>query len=170
MGTLQSCGSLSLTFEWVQSHGVSWIVPHSLWHFCALKSSSGGKRKGPPPLSLAPPPPTRSCLQLSLSRGHCDRWSCCWALAAASGASLHINGIRVQTCHCLHGLSNRGSSWEFSWEVSPSLHRLILSHAPVANGLMYDTSNEAELSFNNWANVFLGLLPVVLYVQRYFPP
>lgn len=90
--------------------------------------------------------------------------------AAARGVSLQISGIHVQTCHCLDGLSNLGSSWEFCWEVSPGLHRPIPSHTPVENGLVYDTSNEVELSFINWANVFSWLLPVVLYVQCYFPP
>lgn len=102
----------------------------SLWHFSTLKSSSGGKRTWSPPLSLAPPPPARSCLQLSFSRGDSDRWSCCWALGCCQGDSLQISGVPVQTCHCLDGLSNLGSPWEFSREVSPSLHRLIPSHTP----------------------------------------
>lgn len=169
MGTLQSCASLSLTFEWVQCHAVSWAVPHSLWHFSALKSNSGGKWTWPPPLSLAPPRPAWAWLQLFLSPRDSGRWSCCWALGYCQG-DFSSSGIHVQTCHCLDGLSKLGSSWEFSWEVSPSLHRLIPSHTSVENGLVYDTtSNEIELSFINWANVFSWLLPVVLYVQCYFP-
>lgn len=99
------------------------------------------------------------------SPGETDRWNCCWGpWAAARGASLQVSGIHVQTCHL-------GSSWEFYQEVTPSLHRLIPSHTPIGNGLVYDTtSNEVELSFINWANVFSWLLPVVLYVQCYFPP
>lgn len=113
-------GFLSLIFELVCYRGVSWIVPHGLWHVSTLKSSSRGNKTWPQPLSLAPPPPAQSWLQLSLSRRDSDRWSCCWALGCCQG-DFSADKWHVETCHCLDGPSNLGSSWEVSWEASPSL-------------------------------------------------
>lgn len=148
---LELCLTVShISVVWNQAQVASECGHHlSHWHLHAL----------PGPAFSCPSP--RETLADGAAAGLWD---------AARGASLQSSGIHVQTCHCLDGLSKLGNSWEFSWEVSPSLHRLIPSHTSVENGLVYDTtSNEIELSFINWANVFSWLLPVVSYVQCYFP-